>query len=192
MKEFERMGKIMENEETLRRCLDNPYRINIEYEEIIKPRPKTSTFEKALHFTGLWSKLDIDKTIWSISYEIEKAVKLWLKTIKKLFNKTSSSTIQPINYMGKWLDEQYNVYYWTINYETKRKLLELLKKAIDNTRGIEKLKIEIVKLNKTLFWKGRATTIAITEIHKAYERWRYTPGRIINKMTICAKILAYL
>lgn len=184
------MKKIIENKETLQWCLDNPYYINQQYEEIITTKPKIEwVFKKDLRNDDLWSKLWIDKLIYSLWKEIGKAAKLWIKIIWKVFNIDTWLTEE--TYLDKWTNEQTQDYYWSLNHETKRQLLYTIKQAIDNGRGVDKLQEEIIKIDEVIFWKGRAKTIAITEIHRAYEWWKFTPmeelsnqGKIVQKFRL--------
>lgn len=180
----------MENKDTLQRCLDNPYYINQQYEEIITIKPKVEwVFKKDLRNDDLWSKLWIDKLIYSLWKEIGKAAKLWIKIIWKVFNIDTWLTEE--TYLTKWTNEQTQDYYWSLNNETKRQLLYTIKQAIDNGWSVDKLQEEIIKIDDVIFWKGRAKTIAITEIHRAYERWKFTPmeelsnqGKIVQKFRL--------
>ena len=180
----------MENKETLQRCLDNPYYINQQYEEIITTKPKVEwVFKKDLRNDDLWSKLWIDKLIYSLWKEIGKAAKLWIKIIWKIFNIDTWLTEE--TYLTKWTNEQTQDYYWSLNNETKRQLLYTIKQAIDNGWSVDKLQEEIIKIDEVIFWKGRAKTIAITEIHRAYEWWKFTPmeelsnqGKIVQKFRL--------
>ena len=180
----------MENKDTLQRCLDNPYYINQQYEEIITTKPKVEwVFKKDLRNDDLWSKLWIDKLIYSLWKEIGKAAKLWIKIIWKVFNIDTWLTEE--TYLTKWTNEQTQDYYWSLNNETKRQLLYTIKQAIDNGWSVDKLQEEIIKIDEVIFWKGRAKTIAITEIHRAYEWWKFTPmeelsnqGKIVQKFRL--------
>ena len=180
----------MENKETLQRCLDNPYYINQQYEEIITTKPRIEwVFKKDLRNDDLWSKLWIDKLIYSLWKEIGKAAKLWIKIIWKIFNIDTWLTEE--TYLTKWTNEQTQDYYWSLNNETKRQLLYTIKQAIDNGWSVDKLQEEIIKIDEVIFWKGRAKTIAITEIHRAYEWWKFTPmeelsnqGKIVQKFRL--------
>ena len=180
----------MENKEILQRCLDNPYYINQQYEEIITTKPKVEwVFKKDLRNDDLRSKLWIDKLIYSLWKEIGKAAKLWIKIIWKIFNIDTWLTEE--TYLTKWTNEQTQDYYWSLNNETKRQLLYTIKQAIDNGWSVDKLQEEIIKIDEVIFWKGRAKTIAITEIHRAYEWWKFTPmeelsnqGKIVQKFRL--------
>lgn len=189
MREFERMKKIIENKETLQRCLDNPYYINTEYEKLNSPQPSINgNFEKALRNDNLWSKLGIDKFLDNISWEIEKAVEVWVKLMNKLF---WTDFWNQNDYIQQRRSEQDNNYYGSLNLETKKQLLWTIKQAIDWNWSVEELQEAIINIDKIIFWKGRAKTIAITEIHRAYEWWKYTPmkelqdwGAVVQKFRL--------
>ena len=179
------MRKIIENREVLEWCLDNPYWINQEYDYVSSPKPKINgVFKKDLQNDNLWSKLGIDRLVEDLSVEVSKAVKLWQRLINKLF----WTDFWEDDYTEEWKNNQYEDYYWSLNLETKRQLLWVIKQAIDWNWGIEKLQSEIIKIDDVVFWKGRAKTIAITETHRAYEWWKFSPmlnlknqGKIVQK-----------
>lgn len=168
------MRKIMENDNTLQWCLDNPFWINQEYQNIIQPKPKIEwVFEKDLRNGGLWDKLGLSELLDKIWIEVKKATNLWIKLVDKLF--WIDLWVSEDDYYQEWRNEQDLDYYGSLNLETKRQLLWTIKKAIDNWRDIETFRQEIIKIDNVIFGWGRAKTIAITEIHRAYEWWKFTP-----------------
>lgn len=148
-------------------------RINQEYESLHRARPKIDDyFKKDLHFTDLRSRLWLESIVDSIAYEVEKAVKIWVKLINKIFNWKLHPTVWTRDYLEKWLEAQDWLFRGSVLYETKRQIIDLMKKAIDENWTIWKLSIQVEKLWNNLFWNTMATAVSITEIHKAFENWK--------------------
>ena len=167
---YDEIKKKLNDEQTIEWVFNNPMRVNEEYEIINRPRPKvTDAFKKDLHFTDLRSRLSLWGIVDCVAYEVEKAVKIWIKLINNIFKWKTHPTYATQKYLEKWLEEQDWLFRGSILYETKREIIGLMKKAIDENRTIWKLSIQVEKLWDRLFWKTMATAVAITEIHNAFE-----------------------
>lgn len=173
MKRYEEIKKKLNDEKTIERVFNNPMRVNQEYESLHRARPKvTDAFKKDLHFTDLRSRLSLESIIDSVAYETEKAVKIWIKLINKLFKWKTHPTKATDKYLEQWLEEQYWLFRGSVLYETKRRIIDLMKQAIDESWTIWKLSLQVEKLSNTLFGKTMATAVSITEIHNAFENWK--------------------
>lgn len=132
----------------------------------------------------------VDDMIEDLKPQIKKAVEKWYKRSFRLFepllieNGFSYYYDTIDNYARYRWELNLSNYRWAISYTTKYDVIEILKNWIDNNLTVDEVAKQIEKKSEVLFGDGRANTIAVTEIWKAYEWWNYQPVQQLESVGI--------
>lgn len=121
------------------------------------------------------------------SRPIEKATEKWYKRRFRLLYPTLEKVwilYDPVIY-SQYAKQRgilnLSNYKGAITHTTKRKVIETIKKGIDDNLTVAEMWKEIEKIDSVLFSTARAKTIAVTEIWKAYEYWNFQPVDQLRK-----------
>lgn len=131
-------------------------------------------------FSQLWPVIARSYEKWyKLSYRLfkQKLEENWFNYYPELIS----------DYERYWWELNLSNYKWAISYTTKRDIIKILKDWIDNHLWGWEIRKRITEYNPVLFSKARARSIAVTEMHKAYEFWNLQPMQQLSSVWIPVK-----
>ena len=140
-----------------------------------------------------WRAMWVEEMFKQLEPVIAKSYEKWYKMSYRLFKKKLEENWFDYypelvsNYEKYWWELNLSNYKWAISYTTKRDVIKVLKEWIDNHWSWLEVAKKISEISPVLFGKPRARTIAVTEMHKAFEFWNLQPMQQLSSVWIPVK-----